>query len=240
MNNFNTKEYYTNFSTLPFSTVYSFDNPDDQLAMLNKLILDCIDRHAPLKTTKLTRTPAPWMKQLDIIELQKQRDKCRFLAHNIPSKENWIIFRNTRNKLKKKKRHERSILREILTSKNSKEIWKVVHRILNPSNKTIEADTNELNKYFNQTGKCLTTTQPHSNDELKNLIGSFPDKNTGFQLQTVSYEDVEQCLRLLQNDCSTGNGNIPAMSIKPVVEFLVSPLTFFINNYKTTNNFPDA
>ena len=112
MNNFNTKEYYTNFSTLPFSTVYSFDNPDDQLAMLNKLILDCIDRHAPLKTTKFTRTPAPWMKQLDIIELQKQRDKCRFLAHNIPSKENWIIFRNTRNKLKKKKRHERSILRE--------------------------------------------------------------------------------------------------------------------------------
>ena len=39
MKNFNTKEYYTVFSTLPFSTVYSFDNPDDQLAMLNKLIL---------------------------------------------------------------------------------------------------------------------------------------------------------------------------------------------------------
>ena len=39
MKKFNTKEYYTVFSTLPFSTVYSFDNPDDQLAMLNKLIL---------------------------------------------------------------------------------------------------------------------------------------------------------------------------------------------------------
>ena len=71
MKNFNTKEYYTDFSTLPFSTVYSFDNPDDQLAVLNKLILDCIDRHAPLKRTKFTRPPASWMKQLDIIELQK-------------------------------------------------------------------------------------------------------------------------------------------------------------------------
>ena len=69
--NFNTKEYYTDFSTLPFSTVYSFDNPDDQLAMLNKLILDCIDRHAPLKRKKITRPPPPWMKQLEIIELQK-------------------------------------------------------------------------------------------------------------------------------------------------------------------------
>ena len=59
MKNFNTREYYTNFSTLLFSTVYSFDNPEDQLALLNKLILDCIDRHAPLKRTKFTRPPAP-------------------------------------------------------------------------------------------------------------------------------------------------------------------------------------
>ena len=46
----------------------------------------------------------------------------------------------------------------------SKETWKIIHRILNPSNKTLEADTDELNKYFNQIGKCLTTTKPHSND----------------------------------------------------------------------------
>ena len=50
---------------------------------------------------------------------------------------------------------------------------------------TSEADTNELNKYFNQAGKGLTTTKKHSNDELKYLIGSFPDKKNGSQLQTV-------------------------------------------------------
>ena len=51
--------------------------------------------------------------KLDIIELQKQCDKYRFLTHNIPSKENWINFRNARNKLKKKnKRHKNSILQE--------------------------------------------------------------------------------------------------------------------------------
>ena len=86
MKNFNTKEYYKDFSALLFSTVYSFGNPDNQLAMPNKLILDCIDHHAPLKRTKFTTPPAPWMK-LDIIELEKQRDKYRFLADNIPSKE---------------------------------------------------------------------------------------------------------------------------------------------------------
>ena len=120
------------------------------------------------------------MKQLDIIELQKQRDKNRFLAHTIATKENWINFRNARNKLKKKiKDTKAAFYKKILISKNSKEIWKIIHRILNPSNKTLEADTNGLNKFFNDTGR-LTTTKPQSNDELKYLIGSFPDKNNGF------------------------------------------------------------
>ena len=134
------------------------------------------------------------MKELDIIELQKQGDKYRFLAHNIPSKEKWKNFRNARNKLKKIKDTKTAFYKKILTLKNSNELWKIVHRILNPSDKTLEADTNELKKYLNQTGKRLTITKLHSNDELKNLIGSFSDKNNGFQLPTVLCEDVEQCL----------------------------------------------
>ena len=59
-------------------------------------------------------------------------------------------------------------------------------------------------------------------------------------MQTVSYEDVEQCLRLIRNDCYTGHEKMPAMFIKPVVEFLLSPLTFTINNYIATKNFPNA
>ena len=47
-------------------------------------------------------------------------------------------------------------------------------------------------------------------------------------------------MRLLRNYCSAGYDNIPAMFLKPVVEVLVSPLTFVINNYIATNNFPDA
>ena len=66
---------------------------------------------------------------------------------------------------------------------------KIIHLILNPSDKTLEADTNELNKYFNETGKRLTTTKLHSNDELKYLIRSFPGKNNGFQLQTAKLAD---------------------------------------------------
>ena len=57
--------------------------------------------------------------------------------------------------------------KKILTSKNTKEIWKIVHRILNFSEKTLNADTNELSKYFNQTATRLIATKIHSKGELE-------------------------------------------------------------------------
>ena len=92
MKNFNAKEYYTDFSIFPFSTICSFDDLVDQLAFLNRLILDCTNQHAPQKRAKFTRPPAPWMKELEIIALQ-----------------NWTNFRNIRNQLKKKIKNTKSL-----------------------------------------------------------------------------------------------------------------------------------
>ena len=44
---------------------------------------------------------------------------------------------------------------------------------------------------------------------------------------------------MIRNDCSTGYDHIPATFIKPVSEFLVSPITFIINNFIKINQFPD-
>ena len=81
------------------SLVYSFKELNEQLNTLNNLILECIERHAPLVKTKFTHTPAPWMKQLDISDLQK-RDNYRFLVHHSPTEENWAKLRDVRKKLK--------------------------------------------------------------------------------------------------------------------------------------------
>ena len=35
-----------------------------------------------------------------------------------------------------------------LSSKRSKEVWKIIHRVLHPNLKSLRADPNELNKYF--------------------------------------------------------------------------------------------
>ena len=46
-------------------------------------------------------------------------------------------------------------------------------------------------------------------------------------------------MKMIRNDCSTGYDHIPASFIKPVTEFLASPITFIINNFIKINQFPD-
>ena len=87
LKHFNLETYINDFKTLPFATVYSFNETDDELDTLNKLILSVIDKHAPLIKTKFTGAPAPWMKDIKI-NLQRWRDHWRHEAHKIPTDEN--------------------------------------------------------------------------------------------------------------------------------------------------------
>ena len=64
--------YVSDFRELPLNLVYAFDEPDDQVTILNKLILDCIEKHAPIKRIRLTRPVAPWMKDESIVNLKTQ------------------------------------------------------------------------------------------------------------------------------------------------------------------------
>ena len=102
MKNFDLKKYLDDFKQLPFSIVCSFNNPDDQLETLSKIILECIKRHAPLRRTKFTGPPAPWIKDLDILELQNHRNKLRYKAHSKRARSAWVAHWKVRYKIKQK------------------------------------------------------------------------------------------------------------------------------------------
>lgn len=99
--NLNIESFVTDFSQLPFNLVYAVSDPEEKLDIFNKLILGCLDNHAPLIRIRVTRPPAPWMKDLNIRSLQSQRDVYRYNAHHTGSESDWQILRKVRNQLKK-------------------------------------------------------------------------------------------------------------------------------------------
>ena len=93
---FSETAFIDDFAALPFEIVYAFDDPNDKMVTFNCLVTECLDRHAPLKRTKVTRPPAPWLNDPSIRSLQVNLANQRRKAHARPPKEGALdMFRYT-------------------------------------------------------------------------------------------------------------------------------------------------
>ena len=126
-------------------------------------------------------------------------------------------------------------MERMLSSKKSKEVWKVIHRILHPSPQRITMQPDKLNSFFAFTAERTIGINAHHVDDyasIINLIQSLPaNVDNGFQIRTVTLKEVIHELRNIRSDCSTGPDNIPANMIKMVADYLGSRLTNVINTY---------
>ena len=102
---FNLEHHINDFSQLPLFKVHGFDDSDDQVKTLNRVITDCFSLHAPINS-------------------------ITFTAHRTQTESDWELFRNSRNEMKHKiKSAKITFYKKTLTSKNSKTIWRTIYRI---------------------------------------------------------------------------------------------------------------
>ena len=230
----NLNSFVTDFSRIPFSVIDVFDDPEDQLYMINSLITKCIDIHAPLKRVKLTRPPAPWMKDNAIISAQRVMHTLR--ENKSSSDEAMKNYRIARNNLKRTiKWVKKDFFHRALSSNRPKEVWSTIKKILNPNPKCIRLDPDEINRHFNFTA-ARVTGKNSTFDPSKYRFA--PSQEGQFHLRHVTTAEIEKQILTLRNDCSTGFDNIPVKFIKPVSNIISLPLSKLINNCIDKNCFP--
>ncbi|XP_066928359.1 uncharacterized protein [Clytia hemisphaerica] len=223
---------------LPLNIVYAFDNTSDKVNALNKLITECIDRHAPVRKIKLTCPSSPWMKDLDVRDLQRQKNELRVNSKNNRNNEQLDQLRNVRNNLKSTIRGaKKKFLKKLLANKSSAETWKVINKLLHPRQKRMDVDPDEINKFFNST--AIRTTGRNAGDLSKSSIEELPEHPDSFHLRPATYDEVSRAIQKLRSDCSTEPDNIPSKFIKPVSQYLTSPLTDIINSCIQSSTFPE-
>ena len=159
--NLNENEFVKDCARLPLSVIYGLDSPDDMVQGFNTLFGKYIERHAPLKRMKVTRPPAPWMNSDQIRKLQVEREKLGCEAHEKNTDDSWDAFREVRNKMKSAiNKSKRSFITNALSSKRPKEVWRIIHRILHPSPKPLQADPDRLKEFFIKTNERTLGTKP--------------------------------------------------------------------------------
>jgi hypothetical protein len=95
------------------------------------------------------------MKSLNIQTLQKERDNLRYKADKSDADNGvWSAFRLVRNNSKSAIRSARkAFIEKALSSNKSRDIWRVIHRILKPNPKPLRVDPDELNTHFATTAE---------------------------------------------------------------------------------------
>lgn len=232
---FSLNDYITDFSQLPFNIVYAVDDPNDKVSMLNHLITECLSRHAPLKRTRFTRPPAPWMQDPIINNSKNALEEIRKTKSRDNSE--YVKLRNNHKKLIRKVKSK--FILKSLSSSNPKEVWKTIHRILKPPTARIKFDPDKLNDHYTTLASRLCEKE---NVPLnpKQLISALPlDTEQLLQMHETTYEEVNKIIRNLRSDCSSGHDNIPVKFLKPVHDYITSPLVHIINSCITTRSFPD-
>jgi len=236
MKNFNLESYIRDAQELPFNLVYAFDDPEDQLDIFNHILTECIEKHAPLKRTLITRPPAPWMKNKEIVTLKSNLRSAR-ASKDVYAIESLFNYRKVRSDLKKCiKKVKKAFYQKALSSKKPKEIWSTIYRILNPPEKRITANPETLNNHFATMATRLTGASATEIDMSR--YNSTVHQHHQFSFSVTSYSEVYKNLLLLRNDCSTGPDGIPVKFLKPIVDVLASPLTSIINNCIKKETFP--
>ncbi|KAK2558707.1 putative RNA-directed DNA polymerase from transposon X-element [Acropora cervicornis] len=181
------------------------------------------------------------MKNPLIEELQKKRNAARFTAHQTSTYAAWHEFRLVRNKLKSATTAQKAFIEKALYSNKSREVWKVIHRVLKPSARPLRFDPDELNDFFAKTAQRTLETQATPIEDLMCLIANLPDVPSGgmhFQLSPVTSENFLQVIKNLLSDCSTGADQIPTRFLKLVAECLAVPLRSIINHCIAKDYFP--
>ena len=179
--------------------------------LINTLISECLDRHAPLPrgymrlisdSYKLREINRDWMRTMRIM-----------MNHGLLSglslkRLRWLLVK-------------RSFFMTALSSKRPKQVWRVIHRVLNPSTSPPRADPDQLNKYFIATNERTLGITSDATSDLLELAESLPEHSQrSFKLCDVTFEDVMKERHHLRSDCSTGVDQIPVKIVKLVSEHI--------------------
>ena len=99
----NANVFIADLKDVPWDSAYAFDNPDDVWSHWAALLQQVIEKHAPVKRTRLRFKQLPWINP-NIRKEVRHRNRLYKRFRRAPTDANWDLYRLQRNKMSAMKR----------------------------------------------------------------------------------------------------------------------------------------
>ena len=116
---------------LPWSVLDVFDDVDDKLLVFNSLLNDALSLHAPLKSIRTKKHPAPWISK-SVRDEMDERNKLLRRFRSTKNNSDWKCFTTQRNRVVTLQRQAKMQYFHSLISKNSNPavLWKTLRSVV--------------------------------------------------------------------------------------------------------------
>ncbi|XP_067030724.1 uncharacterized protein [Acropora muricata] len=214
---------------------------DEMLYIWNKLVLDFIDTHAPVKKRRVkTRDEPSWLTN-EIQEAIKHRDHLKKLF------DQGKIPRGTYNKARTKvvrivyKAKTLAMKNELKENRqNSRLLWKALRK-LSPSGKEksmpneLRAPRDQANKYNKHFG-CIASSVVDNNQSLnpdlshiENFVNVRKPSTNNFEIPLLDVNSLDKLIESLPTNVATGPNGISASLLKLISPAILESLFKVLN-----------
>lgn len=250
--NFEENRFLNDLSSVPWGIIEHFDKVDDIVSVWSTLLLEVLDRHAPIKHHRIKKKYQPDWLTPELMDTMKERNKCKIHG-------NMDAYKHLRNKVSKQieKAKRASYQSKIEEGKSDpKSIWKIFKELgancktnscesninikLGEQLVTDETEVAELfNDYFvNVASKLKEPIKLSDNELLNDYVRSKVPTTTEFNIPLTNIMFIHNFLSNLNVNKSTGFDNIGPRILKMSADVLAPSLMFIVNTSLITGEFP--
>lgn len=234
---FNYNLFLCDLFLVDFDFIYSLESVDDMIDFWNSNILKLFDIHAPLKTVRISKAPAPWLTE-NLKLMMKLRDKAHLKYKHEKTDQAWVAYKDLRNLINMSVKSEKRAYLDYKFKTEPKLFWKTLKylNINNSSENTaVDFEPEVYNDFFINKSPNVNTNGSFISDCYDNK--TFLNDDVKFNFTKVSVDKVEKILHSIKSNAK-GSDGIDLKMLLLVIPYLSLHITFIINQCLVTGTYP--
>lgn len=242
--NFDSDKFKADMAAAPWGNIYAVDDDDvdNKVTIFENIHREIIDKHAPMRTFRVTRPATPWLTD-EIKKIMDERDRYKNKFNKEKKTETEIIFKDLRNKVTHAIRQSKiKVFNDRINTKFKNP--KVFHQALknftiveSKSNSGTECtiDPTILNQAFVKNNNAKVNDNLVTDEITEILKKSKPQV---FRFEEISELEVLKIVRSIKTN-ACGVDGISAFFLKLGIEHSVFAFTEIINSSFKYHKFPE-
>lgn len=240
--NFSIEDFLSDLREAALESLYRIDDIDDKVYLFNSTILALFDRHAPMRTIRVSKPYSPWL--TDNIRLMMAiRDQAKRAYTRTRTESDFAYYKSMRNLVTLSiKNEKKAYYATKFNTKNSKLLYREFKRLNITSKKTKEipeelCDVERINNYFVDTvpgdnGISVQETVDYYTDGESSFGGAF-------QFTLIDDDIIIRIITELRSN-ATGSDHINLYMLKICGIEIVKFITHIINSCLLMSYFPKS